>query len=72
MEQTRRTFEAAAAELAATLQDSKRARAVAYGLRSQPAPATAPSPHTQQPAPSTHRAGPQEESREHPGRTTQP
>ncbi|MGW4438009.1 MobF family relaxase [Streptomyces sp. NPDC004596] len=49
VEQTRRTFEAAAAELAATLQDSKRARAVAYGLRSQPAPAMVPPPHTQQP-----------------------
>ncbi|WP_138909252.1 MobF family relaxase [Streptomyces chryseus] len=49
VEQTRQTFEAAAAKLAATLQDSKRARAAAYGLRSQPAPATTPQPHAQQP-----------------------
>ncbi|MGW0497485.1 MobF family relaxase [Streptomyces sp. NPDC003007] len=44
VEQSRRTFEAAA-KLAATIQDSKRAREVARGLRPQPAPA----PHTQQP-----------------------
>ncbi|MEV7130960.1 MobF family relaxase [Streptomyces sp. NPDC093260] len=49
VEQTRRTLEAAAAELAATLQDSRRAREAAHGLRPQPAPATAPPPHTQQP-----------------------
>ncbi|MFM9681648.1 MobF family relaxase [Streptomyces brasiliscabiei] len=48
MEQTRRTFEAAA-RLAAKLQDGKRERAVAHGPRPQPAPATAPPPHTQQP-----------------------
>ncbi|MFB9540055.1 MULTISPECIES: MobF family relaxase [Streptomyces] len=48
VEQTRRTFEAAA-RLAARLQDGKRERAVAHGPRPQPAPATAPQPHTQQP-----------------------
>lgn len=45
VERTRQTMEAAAAQLAATIQDSKRAREVAHGLRPQPAPA----PHTQQP-----------------------
>ncbi|MFF5435141.1 MobF family relaxase [Streptomyces griseofuscus] len=49
VEQTRRTVEAAAAQMAATLEDSRRARALAYGLRTQPAPATVPPPHTQQP-----------------------
>ncbi|MET9819958.1 hypothetical protein [Streptomyces sp. NPDC006355] len=44
VEQTPRTFEAAAAKL----QDSKRERAVAHGPRPQPAPATVPQPHTQQ------------------------
>ncbi|MFF8919010.1 MobF family relaxase [Streptomyces sp. NPDC015032] len=48
VEQTRRTFEAAV-KLAARLQDGKRERAVAHGPRPQPAPATAPPPHTQQP-----------------------
>ncbi|GAB2896857.1 hypothetical protein GCM10027074_75310 [Streptomyces deserti] len=48
VEQTRRTFEAAA-WLAAKLQDGKRERAVAHGPRPQLAPATAPQPHTQQP-----------------------
>ncbi|MFE5096684.1 MobF family relaxase [Streptomyces sp. NPDC056638] len=48
VEQTRRTFEAAA-RLAAKLQDGKRERAVAHGPRPQPAPATASPPHTQQP-----------------------
>jgi conjugative relaxase-like TrwC/TraI family protein len=48
VEQTRRTFEAAA-RLAAKLQDGKRERAVAHGPRPQPAPATAPQPLTQQP-----------------------
>lgn len=47
VEQTRRTFEAAA-RLAAKLQDGKRERAVTHGPRPQPAPATAPQPHTQQ------------------------
>ncbi|MFJ9153516.1 hypothetical protein ACIRP7_37040 [Streptomyces sp. NPDC102270] len=47
VEQTRRTFEAAA-KLAAKLQDGKRERAVAHGSRPQPAPATASPPHTQQ------------------------
>ncbi|WP_416072161.1 relaxase domain-containing protein [Streptomyces sp. ME18-1-4] len=67
VEQTRRTLEAAAAKL----QDGIRERAVAHSPRPQPAPATAPPPHSS-PAPSTRRAGPQEELREHPGRTTQP
>ncbi|MDX2915998.1 MobF family relaxase [Streptomyces griseiscabiei] len=49
VEQTRQTLEAAAAQVAATLQDSRRAREAAHGPRPQPAPATAPSPHTQQP-----------------------
>ncbi|MGW6602400.1 MobF family relaxase [Streptomyces sp. NPDC055036] len=50
VEQTRQTMEAAAAKVAATIQDSKRARALAHGLRPQPAPATTPPPqHTQQP-----------------------
>ncbi|MET9335868.1 MobF family relaxase [Streptomyces cellulosae] len=45
VEQTRRTLEAAAAKL----QDGILERAVAHGPRPQPAPATAPPPHTQQP-----------------------
>ncbi|WFB89061.1 MULTISPECIES: MobF family relaxase [Streptomyces] len=49
VEQTRQTLEAAAAGLAATLQDSRRAREAAHGLRPQPAPAALPSSHTQQP-----------------------
>ncbi|CAL9614375.1 hypothetical protein SUDANB37_05731 [Streptomyces sp. enrichment culture] len=49
VEQTRQTLEAAAAKLAATLQDSQRAREVAHGLRPQPTPATARQPHIQQP-----------------------
>ncbi|WP_327372349.1 MobF family relaxase [Streptomyces sp. NBC_01217] len=44
VEQTRRTLEAAA-----KLQEGTRERAVAHGPRPQPAPATAPPPHTQQP-----------------------
>ncbi|MFE6023849.1 conjugal transfer protein TraA, partial [Streptomyces sp. NPDC056441] len=44
VEQTRRTLEAAVAKL----QDGIRERAVAHGPRPQPAPATAPPPHTQQ------------------------
>ncbi|MGV9342937.1 MobF family relaxase [Streptomyces sp. NPDC003688] len=48
VEQTRRTLEAAA-QLAAKLQDGIHERAVAHGPRPQPAPATAPLPHTQQP-----------------------
>ncbi|MFD9601813.1 MobF family relaxase [Streptomyces sp. NPDC059970] len=48
VEQTRRTFEAAA-RLAAKLQDGKRERAVTHGPRPQPAPAAAPPPHTQPP-----------------------
>jgi hypothetical protein len=47
VEQTRRTFEAAA-RLAAKLKDGERERAVTHGPRPQPAPAEAP-PHTQQP-----------------------
>ncbi|MFJ8755207.1 MobF family relaxase [Streptomyces sp. NPDC102441] len=49
VERTRQTMEAAAAKVAATIQDSKRAREVAHGLRPQPTPAPAPAPHTQQP-----------------------
>ncbi|OEJ55355.1 conjugal transfer protein TraA [Streptomyces agglomeratus] len=49
VEQTRRTFEAAAAQVAATLQDSRRAREAAHGPRPQPTPATATPPHTRQP-----------------------
>ncbi|OEJ22216.1 conjugal transfer protein TraA [Streptomyces agglomeratus] len=49
VEQTRRTFEAAAAQVAATLQDSRRAREAAHGPRLQPTPATATPPHTRQP-----------------------
>lgn len=48
VEKTCRTFEAAA-RLAAKLQDGRRERAVTHGPRPQPAPATAPQPHTQQP-----------------------
>ncbi|WTH73703.1 MobF family relaxase (plasmid) [Streptomyces sp. NBC_01238] len=48
VEQTRRTFEAAAAKMAAKLQDGVRERAVAHG-GPQPAPATSTPPHTQQP-----------------------
>ncbi|MFJ1902047.1 MobF family relaxase [Streptomyces sp. NPDC088115] len=49
VERSRQTMEAAAAQLAATIQDSKRAREVAHGPRPQPAPAPAPTPYTQQP-----------------------
>lgn len=49
VEQTRQTLEAAAAKVAATLQDSRRAREAAHGLRPQPAPAAVPPPHIQQP-----------------------
>lgn len=49
VEQTRQTLEAAAAQVAATLQDSQRAREAAHGLRPQPTPAAVPQPHTQQP-----------------------
>ncbi|MFF5257025.1 MobF family relaxase [Streptomyces leeuwenhoekii] len=49
VEQTRQTMEAAAAKVAATVQDSKRARALAHGSRPQPVPVTTPPPHTQQP-----------------------
>ncbi|MGW3956043.1 hypothetical protein ACWEKM_35225 [Streptomyces sp. NPDC004752] len=49
VEQTRQTLEAAAAKVAATLRDSRRAREAAYGLRPQPAPAAVLPPHTQQP-----------------------
>ncbi|WP_330301673.1 hypothetical protein [Streptomyces sp. NBC_00589] len=44
VEQSRRTFEAAA-----RLQDGMRERAVARGPRPQPAPVTASPPHTEQP-----------------------
>ncbi|MCX5232964.1 MobF family relaxase [Streptomyces sp. NBC_00233] len=56
VERTRQTLEAAAAKVAATLQDSRRAREAAHGLRPQPAPAAVPSPHTQQPG-TQHTAG---------------
>ncbi|NJP74117.1 MobF family relaxase [Streptomyces sp. C1-2] len=49
VEQTRQTLEAAAAQVAATLQDSRRAREAAHGPRLQPAPATASPTHSQQP-----------------------
>ncbi|MEW2134593.1 MobF family relaxase [Streptomyces sp. NPDC005435] len=49
VEQTRQTLEAAAAQVAATIQDSRRAREAAHGLRPQPGPAAIPPPHTQQP-----------------------
>ncbi|MFE1271225.1 hypothetical protein [Streptomyces sp. NPDC058758] len=49
VEQTRQTLEAAAAKVAATLQDSQRAREAAHGPRPQTAPATAPPQYTQQP-----------------------
>ncbi|MGW6795078.1 MobF family relaxase [Streptomyces chartreusis] len=49
VEQTRQTLEAAAAQVAATIQDSRRAREAAHGLRPQSAPAAVPPPHTQQP-----------------------
>lgn len=48
VEQSRRTFEAAA-QLAARLQDGMRERAVGRGPRPQPFPVTASPPHTQQP-----------------------
>ncbi|MGW3660014.1 hypothetical protein ACWD6R_32170 [Streptomyces sp. NPDC005151] len=49
VEQTRRGFEAAAAQMAAKLQDSIRERAVAHGPRPQPTAATSTPPHTQRP-----------------------
>lgn len=49
VQQTRRTVEAAAAQVAATVENSRRARARAYGFRSLPVPAAVPPPHTQQP-----------------------
>jgi hypothetical protein len=49
MDQTRRTFEAAAAKMAAKLQDGVRDRAVAHGPRPQPATAKAPQQQPQQP-----------------------
>ncbi|MEU2587795.1 hypothetical protein ABZ612_33765 [Streptomyces avermitilis] len=48
VEQSRRTFEAAA-RLATRLQRGMRERAVARRPRPQPAPVTASPPHTQQP-----------------------
>nr|WP_078877181.1 MULTISPECIES: MobF family relaxase [Streptomyces] len=69
VEQTRQTLEVAAAQVAATLQNSRRACEAAYGLRPQPAPMAVPPPHAQQPG-TQHT--PQKESREYPGRTTQP
>ncbi|MFD3939902.1 hypothetical protein ACFWSF_34160 [Streptomyces sp. NPDC058611] len=49
VEQTRRTVEAAAVEMAARIQAGIRERAAARRSRPQPAPATAPPPHAQQP-----------------------
>ncbi|MFS0696723.1 MobF family relaxase [Streptomyces nitrosporeus] len=49
VERTRQILEAAAVQVAATLQDSRRAREAAHGPRPQPAPATTLQPHTQQP-----------------------
>ncbi|WP_327281011.1 MULTISPECIES: hypothetical protein [unclassified Streptomyces] len=49
VEQTRRTLEAAAAEMAARLQAGIRERAAARRPSPQPAPATSPPPHAQQP-----------------------
>ncbi len=49
VEQTSRTLEAAAAEMAARLQAGIRERAAVRRLAPQPAPATAPPPHPQQP-----------------------
>ncbi|MEU3620043.1 MobF family relaxase [Streptomyces sp. NPDC006872] len=49
MDQTRRTFEAAAAKMAAKLNDGVRERAVAHGPRPQPTAPTTPPTHTQQP-----------------------
>ncbi|MET7988612.1 MULTISPECIES: MobF family relaxase [unclassified Streptomyces] len=72
VEQTRQTMEAAAAKLAAKLQDAKRERAVAHGPLPQPARRRPGRRTPSSPAPSTHRAGPQEELREHSGRTPQP
>ncbi len=53
-------LEAAAAQMAATLRDSRLAREAAHGPRPQPVPATTPQPHTPQ-QPGTQPA---------PGRTT--
>jgi hypothetical protein len=66
VEQTRQTLEAAAVQVAATLQDSRRARARSPPRR-RPRRRKPSSPASR-----THRAGPQEESHEHPGRTPQP
>ncbi|MFE0776427.1 MobF family relaxase [Streptomyces sp. NPDC058861] len=49
VEQTRQTLEAAAAKLAATLQEGRRTREAAHNLRPQPAPTAVPPQHTQQP-----------------------
>ncbi|MFD3821869.1 MobF family relaxase, partial [Streptomyces sp. NPDC058625] len=49
MDQTRATFEAAAAKMAAKLTDGVRDRAVAHGPRPQPTAPTTSSTHTQQP-----------------------
>jgi anti-sigma factor RsiW len=59
VEQTRQTLEAAAAQVAATIRDGRRAREAAHGLRPQPAPAALPPSHIQQPG-----------TRHTPGRTT--
>ncbi|CAM5686846.1 hypothetical protein SGLAM104S_00006 [Streptomyces glaucescens] len=72
VEQTRQTLEAAAVQVAATLQDSRRAREVAHGPRPQPAPATAPPPQTQQPGIQNTPGRTTGGVTEHPGRTPQP
>ncbi|NEA87121.1 relaxase domain-containing protein [Streptomyces sp. SID9913] len=59
VERTRQTLEAAAAQVAAMLQDGRQAREAAHGPRPQPTPAMTPPPHTQQPG-----------SQPAPGRTT--
>ncbi|GEB60065.1 hypothetical protein GCM10017674_75490 [Streptomyces gardneri] len=57
VERTRQTLEAAAAKVAATLQDSRRSREAAHGPRPQPTRATAPPPHTQQQPGTQHTPG---------------
>jgi hypothetical protein len=49
LDQTRATFEAAAAKMAAKLTDGVRDRAVAHGPRPQPTATTTTPTHTQQP-----------------------
>ncbi|MEU0952530.1 MobF family relaxase [Streptomyces niveus] len=67
VEQTRRTFEAVV-KMAAKLQDGIRDRALAYGPRTPPGPATAPPPNTQQPDAQPGRTPPEESREQHPTR----